>query len=77
MDCLIVMTPAEEIALNEAKAALSPHFDAFVITTRVADGGDRINTDWHGALSDVIGLNRITQLRMERIAADRSGDVEF
>jgi hypothetical protein len=69
------MTPAEEIALNEAKVALAAHFDAFVITTRASDGaGDRVNSDWHGALSDVFGLNSMTQLRMERLILDRSGE---
>lgn len=72
------MTPAEEIALNEAKVALAAHFDAFVITTRVKDGNsDRVNSDWHGPLSEVIGLNRITQLRMDRIAVARGGEPEL
>lgn len=68
------MTPHEEIALNEAKQILKLHFDAFILTTRTADenGTDRINSDWHGALSDVIGIHHITGLRLDAIAVDRS-----
>lgn len=68
------MTQAEEFALDEAKAILRLHFDAFVISTRTADedGTDRINTDWHGALSDVMGIQRISSLRMDEIARQRS-----
>lgn len=68
------MTPVEERALDEAKRILKLHFDAFTITTRTGDedGTDRINSDWHGALSDVIGIHRITALRLDAIAIDRS-----
>ena len=68
------MTPAEESALGEAKAILRLHFDAFVLSTRTADedGTDRINTDWHGALSDVMGIQRISSLRMDEVAKQRS-----
>ena len=68
------MTPAEESALAEVKGILSLHFDAFVLSTRTADedGADRINTDWHGALSDVMGIQRISSLRMDEIAKQRS-----
>lgn len=68
------MTRAEKEALDEAKAILRLHFDAFTITTRThdEDDTDRINSDWHGGLSDVIGIHRITGLRMDRIALDRS-----
>lgn len=64
------MTEAEETALQEAKAVLRLHFDAFTITTRTADedGTDRVNSDWHGSLSDVIGIHRITGLRLDDIA---------
>lgn len=67
------MKPSEESALDEAKAILRLHFDAFVITTRTSDdgGSDRINSDWHGALSDVIGIQRITSLRLDRVAMKR------
>lgn len=69
------MTPAEESALTEVKAILRLHFNAFVLTTRTGDddGTDRINTDWHGALSDVMGMNRISSLRMDHIAIERGG----
>ena len=68
------MTPAEESALDQAKAILRLHFDAFVLSTRTADedGTDRINTDWHGALSDVMGIQRISSLRMDEVAKQRS-----
>lgn len=68
------MTPTEENALNEAKQILKLHFDAFTVTTRTADedGTDRINSDWHGALSDVMGIHRITGLRLDAIAVNRS-----
>jgi hypothetical protein len=68
------MTPAEESALEEAKAILKLHFDSFLITTRVSGDGacDRVNSDWHGALSDVMGMHRITGLRLDAIALDRS-----
>jgi hypothetical protein len=64
------MTPAEEAALDEAKRVLGLHFDSFVITTRASDelGNDRVNSDWHGALSDVIGMHRITGLRLDDLA---------
>lgn len=64
------MTPAEEEALAEAKRILGLHFDAYVVTTRVADedGSDRINSDWHGSLSDVVGMHRITGLRLDDLA---------
>ena len=73
------MTASEESALAEAKAILRLHFDAFTITTRTADedGSDRINSDWHGALSDVIGIHRITSLRLDQIALDRGGKPEI
>lgn len=73
------MTSAEESALNEVRAILRLYFDAFVITTRThdEDGTDRINSDWHGALSDAIGLNRVTTLRMDRIAIDRGSTPEI
>lgn len=73
------MTDAEESALSEAKAILKLHFDAFTITTRASDetGTDRINSDWHGALSDVIGMHRITMLRMDRIALEHGGTPEI
>ena len=69
------MTAAEQAALDEAKAILSLHFDAFVLTTRAADEDDtcRINSDWHGHLADVMGLNRVTGLRLDRIAIEQSG----
>jgi hypothetical protein len=68
------MTPTEESALEEAKAILKLHFDSFLVTTRVSDEGtrDRVNSDWHGSLSDVIGLHHITGLRLNAIALDRS-----
>lgn len=68
------MTPSEEEALEQAKAILLLHFDAFTITTRTADedGTDRINSDWHGPLSDIIGIHRITSLRLDAIALARS-----
>lgn len=68
------MTPTEENALSEAKQILKLHFDAFTVTTRTADedGTDRINSDWHGALSDVIGIHRITGLRLDAIAVGNS-----
>lgn len=67
------MTAAEESALEEAKGILRLHFDAFTISTRTADedGTDRINSDWHGALSDVMGIHRITGLRLDDIALKR------
>lgn len=73
------MTTSEEAALQEAKSILRLHFDAFVITTRTHDeeGTDRINSDWHGALSDAIGLNRITTIRMDAIAIERGGKPEI
>jgi len=73
------MTPAEESALSEAKAILLVHFDAFTISSRVTDedGASRINSDWHGALSDVIGIHRITGLRLDQIAIDRGGKPDF
>lgn len=68
------MTPAEESALAEVRRILSLHFDAFVLSTRTSteNGADRINTDWHGALSDVMGIQRISSLRMDEIAKQRS-----
>lgn len=68
------MTDAEKTALDEAKAILRLHFDAFTVTTRTQDedGTDRINSDWYGALSDVIGIHRITGLRLDQLAIDRS-----
>lgn len=68
------MSPSEELALNDAKAILRLHFDAFVVTTRTSDedGTDRINSDWHGPLSDIIGIHRITSLRLDNIAVQRS-----
>ncbi len=67
------MTTPEEEALNEAKKILGLHFDAYTITTRTADedGTDRINSDWHGALSDIIGIHRITALRLDKLALIR------
>lgn len=69
------MTPAEEKALSEAKGILLLHFDAFTITTRSADedGTDRVNSDWHGALSDVMGIHRMTGLRLDDIARNTGG----
>lgn len=68
------MTSSEEQALNDAKKILRLHFDAFTVTTRTADeyGADRINSEWHGALSDVIGIHRITGLRLDAIALGKS-----
>lgn len=73
------MTPAEEDALNEVKAILRLHFDAFTITTRThdEDNTDRVNSDWHGALSDVIGIHRMTSLRLDQIVIKRSGRPEI
>ena len=68
------MTRDEQNAMNEVRAILIPYFDSFVITTRTADGnGDRINSEWHGSLSDVLGLASITKMRLEKIANDQSG----
>lgn len=67
------MTQAEEQAIDEVRGILRLHFDTFTITTRTADedGTDRINSDWHGPLSDVIGMHRITGLRMDQIALSK------
>lgn len=67
------MTETEEQALSEAKAILRLHFDSFVITTRISDfdGSDRVNSDWHGSISDIIGLNRVTALRLDAVALDK------
>lgn len=64
------MTSTQEQALNEAKELLKLHFDSFVITTRYCDENinDSVGSDWHGAISDIVGLNRVTQLRVEAIA---------
>ena len=64
------MTEAQHKALVEAKRLLEAHFDAYVLSTRTADENlqDEHNTDWHGSLADVIGLNRITEIRLGHIA---------
>ena len=68
------MTPSEETAINAAKKLLALHFDAFLITTRRRDedGKDQISTDWHGALSDIVGLHRISGLRLDSVALDKT-----
>lgn len=68
------MTTAELAALAEAKAILRLHFDAFIVTTRTSDenGYDQVNTDWHGSLSDIIGIHRMTAVRLDKLALDRS-----
>ena len=66
------MTPSEQGAIDEAKDVLKLHFDSFIITVRASteDGGDRVISQWYGALSDVVGMNHITQLRVDRLALD-------
>lgn len=72
------MTQAEKDAIEEVRGILRLHFDAFVLTTRTNDDGNshRIITEWRGDISDAIGMNRITQLRMEKVAVDGDGQPE-
>jgi hypothetical protein len=73
------MTPAEKSAIEEARGILHLHLDSFILTTRTADedGTDRVNSDWCGSLPDVIGMNRITALRLDKIAIDNGGEPEM
>lgn len=67
------MTPLQDKALIDVKHILNSNFDAFVLTTRSCDEftSDSVNTDWHGSLSDVIGLNHISGKRLDAIALNR------
>ena len=68
------MTRAEESAVAEVRQILDLHFAAFVLTVRSADEDqtDRVNSLWHGTLSDVIGLTHITAIRLNQVAVART-----
>lgn len=66
------MTNLQEQAIKEITKILNLHFDSFILTTKSTDETmqDAINTDWHGSLSDVVGLVEITKNRLMKISTE-------
>lgn len=64
------MTAAQNEAIEKAKAILMDHFESLVIATRSTDENlkDEMNTDWHGPISDCLGMAVISQERIRSIA---------
>lgn len=64
------LSPAQQKAVDEARALLKLHVDSYVLSFRASDesGSYSVETFWEGAMPEAVGLAEITVLRMEEIA---------
>ena len=72
------MTPAQEEAVYQVRQILNQNFDAWVFTTRETDDNqhDSINSFWGGPFDSIVGLARITSVRLDRRIIESSGSAE-
>lgn len=63
------MTHIQEEALGQIRKILKSNFDAFVLTYKIKDENMRscFNHEWHGDISDVIGMNHICGIRLNKV----------
>lgn len=67
------MATNKEEAIKESKKILMEHFDSFCINLKIKDENLRTKIwhEWHGDITDVLGLNRTACARIEhRLAKD-------
>ena len=60
------MKQEQEQAIRDVRIILNRHFDAWIVNYKIKDENIRsqISHDWHGDITDVIGLNRIAEQRV-------------
>jgi hypothetical protein len=60
------MKQEQEQAIKDVRVILNRHFDAWIVNYKIKDENLRsqISHDWHGDITDVIGLNRIAEQRV-------------
>jgi hypothetical protein len=60
------MKQEQEQAIRDVRIILNRHFDAWIVNYKIKDENLRsqISHDWHGDITDVIGLNRIAEQRV-------------
>jgi hypothetical protein len=70
------LTDKQKKALQDATDILSESFDSILIAVRAADErlNDSIVTDYHGPITDILGLAQISKLRIERKILDNRQD---
>lgn len=72
------MTPLQEKAVDNARALLTEHFDSWVMTYKVKNENlkCKIEHDFHGDITDIVGLVAITQSRLLEITSMKKGKNE-
>jgi hypothetical protein len=67
------MTEQQQQAVGQVCRLMKENFDSFILTYRITDEnlGSKIHHEWHGHLSDVVGLAAITQHRLGEITSLR------
>ena len=70
------MTQAQIEAIEQVRKILIEHFDSWLLTYRITDErmGSKIHHDWHGHVSDVLGLSVITQNRLTEFTSLRGNN---
>lgn len=60
------MTPTQQQAIAAVRSIMMQNFDAFVLSYRITGENldSKINHEWHGNITDVIGLVAITEKRL-------------
>lgn len=68
------LSPAQQKALDEARALLFENFESYCVTLRATDenGDFDIKTFWEGSMPEAIGLARLGAIRMEEVAMRRT-----
>jgi hypothetical protein len=66
------LTKAQDKAIKDAKAILMKEFESVVIVLRATDENQcsHFPCDWHGHLSDVVGLLKIATVRVDKNVVD-------
>jgi hypothetical protein len=72
------MTPQQEEAMKEVRKLMVQNFDSWLLTYSITNENlqTKINHDWHGNISDVVGLSSITQSRLLEYVSLRSTKAE-
>lgn len=60
------MTPKQEATIAEVRKLLKGDFDSWVLAYKITDENlqSKVNSDWHGHMSDIVGLTSITHSRL-------------
>lgn len=66
------LTPKELEAISRVRKIMTEHFDSWIVTYRRTDENliSSINNEWHGDISDVVGLTTVSQARLLRICTE-------